>query len=278
MSKKVIIIKIASTIMMLVLALVIIYPLIFVLITSFKTNEDVILNPFGMATFQPGNYLVAWNSAKVGIYFMNSAIVTLVSLTAQTIIAIMAGYALGKLKVWGHQIIMTAFLAVMMVTSEMTIIPNFITIKNFGLMNTYWSLILPYIVGVAGGLVLGIYIVSNFVKTIPKELDEAAIIDGAGIIDILLKVDIPLIKPVISTLIIFNFSAIWSEFYWALIVVKSEAIKTLPLGLINLQSQYSANYGVLTAALVILSVPVMAIYIIFSKHFIAGATAGALKG
>ena len=130
----------------------------------------------------------------------------------------------------------------------------------------------------ASGLITGTYILTNFVRELPKELDEAARIDGAGIFKILWKVDLPMITPALATLVIFNFNGVWSEFYWALIVIKDEALKTLPLGLINFQSQFTSDYGVLTAGLVILTVPVVAVYLFFSRYFIAGISAGAVKG
>ena len=260
---------------MLLTAFFVLYPLLFVLMTSLKSNNDVLFNPFGITTFEPQNYVQAWFTGKVGHYLWNSILTTVVALSFQVVIIVLAGYAFGKLKPWGSGILFTVLLMSMFVTSEMTTIPNYMTIKNMGLMNTRWSLILPY---TASGLIMGTYILTNFVRELPKELDEAARIDGAGVLKILLHVDIPLITPAIATLIIYNFNGVWSEFYWALIVIKDEALKTLPLGLINFNSQYTSNYGVLTAGLVILMVPVIIIYLLCSRYFIAGISAGAVKG
>ena len=214
-------------------------------------------------------------TGKVGSYLLNSVITTLVTLVIQVVIIVLAAYAFGKLKPWGYNALLSLLLMTMFVTSEMTTVPNYITIRDMGLMGTRWSLIVPY---VASGLITGTYILTNFVRELPKELDEAARIDGAGIFKILWKVDLPMITPALATLVIFNFNGVWSEFYWALIVIKDEALKTLPLGLINFQSQFTSDYGVLTAGLVILTVPVVAVYLFFSRYFIAGISAGAVKG
>ncbi len=257
------------------MAAFVLYPLFFVLLTSLKSNTDVILNPFGITTFEPKNYITAWVTGRVGSYLLNSVITTLVTLFFQMIIIVLASYSFGKLKPWGSGILFSLLLMTMFVTSEMTTVPNYITIRDMGLMGTRWSLILPY---TASGLIMGTYILTNYVRGLPKELDEAARIDGAGIFKILWNVDIPLITPALATLVIFNFNGVWSEFYWALIVVKDEALKTLPLGLINFQSQFTSDYGVLTAGLVILTVPVVIVYLFFSQYFIAGISAGAVKG
>ena len=116
------------------------------------------------------------------------------------------------------------------------------------------------------------------VKSLPTELDEAAMIDGASILDNLIKITLPLMKPVIATVTIFNFQGVWSEFYWALIEVKKDALKTLPLGLMNFQSQYNSEYGILCAGLMIATLPVLLLYLRCSSYFIGGMTAGAVKG
>lgn len=260
---------------LIIMAIFVLYPLLFMLLTSIKTNADVILNPFGITSFEPMNYINAWTQGKVGQYLLNSVITTVVSLALQMIIILFASYAFGKLKPWGSKWMFSLLLMTMFVTSEMTTVPNYTTIRTMGLMGTRWSLILPY---TAGGLIMGTYILTNFIRELPKELDEAARIDGAGIFKILWFVDVPMITPALATLVIYNFNGVWSEFYWALIVIKDEALKTLPLGLINFQSQFTSNYGVLTAGLVILTVPVVLVYLFFSRYFIAGISAGAIKG
>jgi raffinose/stachyose/melibiose transport system permease protein len=257
------------------LAIMVLYPLGFLLLTSIKSNNDVIMNPFGINSVHFENYANAWVKGRVPQYFLDSVIVTLITMAMQIVIISLASYSFGKLKPWGHAVMLSAVLMMMFITSEMTTVPVYVLLHNMGLLSTRLALILPY---TSGGLVMGTYILTNFIRALPVELDEAALIDGAGVFQIMLRVDLPLVLPALATLVIFNFNGVWSEFYWALITIKDDVLKTLPLGLINFQSQFSSNYGVLSAGLTILTVPVIIIYLIFSKYFIANISAGAVKG
>ena len=231
--------KILGQIVLILFAVIVLYPLFFVFMTSFKSNFDVISNPFGMGTFKPGNYPQAWRVGRIGEYFLNSAFITLVTLALQMIVIVLASYSFAKLKTWGHQILFILFLTGLFVTSEMITVPNFGTMKNLGLIDTRISLVLPY---VASGIALATYIATNY------------------------------------TIFIFNFQGVWSEFYWALIMIRTESKRTLQLGLMNFQSQFGTDYGVLAAGLVMATLPILVIYLAFSSQFIGGMTAGAVKG
>jgi len=258
-----------------IMAFLVLYPLFFMLMTSVKSSMDVIRNPFWLTGVHLGNYVTAWKIGRVAGYFMNSVIVSVSTLIFQVVVITLASYSLGKLRPWGHNIILSCILMMMFVTTEMTTVPNYMLLNNLHLMGSRMCLILVY---VATGLSMGTYILTNFIRELPKELDDAALIDGAGVFQIMTRIDLPLVLPAMSTLVIFNFNGIWSEFYWALLTIRSDSYKTLPLGLINFQSQFTANYGVLTAGLTILTVPVVIVYLFFSKQFIANISAGALKG
>lgn len=266
---------IISQIVLILLAIMVLYPLFFILMTSVKSNLDVLANPFGIVTFRPENYIEAWKVGKIGKFFMNSVIITAMTLAVQLVVIILAAFAIGKLQPWGHGFIELLFLSGLFITSEMITIPNFITLKAWGLNGTRWALLLPY---VAGGLPTAIYIMVSYVKNLPPELDEAAIIDGCNIWQNLIYLTVPLMKPVIATVMIFNFQGTWSEFYWALIEIKKDALKTLPLGLMNFNSQFNTDYGVLCAGLCIATIPVVLVYLKCSSQFIGGMTAGAVKG
>lgn len=266
---------IISQIVLILLAIMVLYPLFFILMTSVKSNLDVLANPFGIVTFRPGNYIEAWKVGKIGKFFMNSVIITAMTLAVQLVVIILAAFAIGKLQPWGHGFIELLFLSGLFITSEMITIPNFVTLKAWGLNGTRWALLLPY---VAGGLPTAIYIMVSYVKNLPPELDEAAIIDGCNIWQNLIYLTVPLMKPVIATVMIFNFQGTWSEFYWALIEIKKDALKTLPLGLMNFNSQFNTDYGVLCAGLCIATIPVVLVYLKCSSQFIGGMTAGAVKG
>lgn len=267
--------RVLKQIILILFALIVLYPIFFVFMTSFKTNFDVISNPFGMSTFQPENYIEAWQVGKIGDYFLNSVYVTAITLIIQMVVIVLASYSFAKLKPWGHKVLFILFLTGLFITTEMVTVPNFSTMKNLGLMDTKISLILPY---VSTGIALATYIATNYISSLPKELDEAAIIDGCNIVQLLTKIALPLMRPILATIFIFNFQGAWSEFYWALIMIRSEENKTLQLGLMNFQSQFNTDYGVLTAGLVIATLPILIIYLKFSSQFIGGMTVGAVKG
>lgn len=267
--------RVLKQIILILFALIVLYPIFFVFITSFKSNFDVISHPFGMSTFQPENYIEAWQVGKIGDYFLNSVYVTAITLIIQMVVIVLASYSFAKLKPWGHKVLFILFLTGLFITTEMVTVPNFSTMKNLGLMDTKISLILPY---VSTGIALATYIATNYISSLPKELDEAAIIDGCNIVQLLTKIALPLMRPILATIFIFNFQGAWSEFYWALIMIRSEENKTLQLGLMNFQSQFNTDYGVLTAGLVIATLPILIIYLKFSSQFIGGMTVGAVKG
>ena len=267
--------RVLKQIILILFALIVLYPIFFVFITSFKSNFDVISNPFGMSTFQPENYIEAWQVGKIGDYFLNSVYVTAITLIIQMVVIVLASYSFAKLKPWGHKVLFILFLTGLFITTEMVTVPNFSTMKNLGLMDTKISLILPY---VSTGIALATYIATNYISSLPKELNEAAIIDGCNIVQLLTKIALPLMRPILATIFIFNFQGAWSEFYWALIMIRSEENKTLQLGLMNFQSQFNTDYGVLTAGLVIATLPILIIYLKFSSQFIGGMTVGAVKG
>jgi raffinose/stachyose/melibiose transport system permease protein len=267
--------RVLKQIILILFALIVLYPIFFVFMTSFKSNFDVISHPFGMSTFQPENYIEAWQVGKIGDYFLNSVYVTAITLIIQMVVIVLASYSFAKLKPWGHKVLFILFLTGLFITTEMVTVPNFSTMKNLGLMDTKISLILPY---VSTGIALATYIATNYISSLPKELDEAAIIDGCNIVQLLTKIALPLMRPILATIFIFNFQGAWSEFYWALIMIRSEENKTLQLGLMNFQSQFNTDYGVLTAGLVIATLPILIIYLKFSSQFIGGMTVGAVKG
>ncbi len=260
---------------LLILAIIVIYPLFFVVISSFKSNLDVITNPFLIKTFEIENYIEAWKIGKIGKYFLNSVFITGISILTQLIIVIFASYSFGKLKPYGYKVLFVLYLTGLFVTTEMITVPNFTTMKNLGILGTRLSLYLPY---VTTGIALATFIATNFVKELPVEIDEAAKVDGCGVFRNLVLITVPLMKPVLATISIFNFQAVWSEFYWALIMIRDDKIKTLPLGLMNFQSQYNTDYGVLCAGLTISILPIIIIYLLCSSQFIGGMTSGAVKG
>ena len=261
---------------MFLVTLAILYPLLFVLTTSFKTYAEFLLNPFGISWKHPENYVTAWVDGHFGNYFMNSVVVAFSVVVIQTFLTALISFAIGTLNFKGCNIILFLLLSTMFMTGEMTSIPVFNLIKALGLYNRLGALILPSAFGPAG---MGALLTVNFLRKLPRELHEAAVLDGAGIGKILWFIDLPLMRPMLTLVAITIFNGIWSDFMWPLIVLPTnDDAWTLPLGLINFQSQNNAQYGVLCAGLCIITIPLVLFYCFFSKYFIEGVTAGAVKG
>lgn len=259
----------------LIFVITVLYPILYVVMLSFRTQKDIIQSPLGMNSFKPGNYITAWVTGKAGQYFMNSAYVTFIAVFLLVCMIIITAYAIACLQPPGHKIIFTVVLATLLVSADMTILPNFMTIRNLGLFDQREGLILVYVATLYG---MGTYILTNAFKNIPKELEQAAMIDGAGVMVIMFKIYIPLVKASIATITILLFQAIWSEFFWALILVQNNAKKTLMLGIMNFQGQFSTDYGPLMAGLVITTIPIAIVYMFASQYFIGGLASGAIKG
>lgn len=261
---------------MIFITVLVLYPLFFVIFTSFKTYAEFIANPFSLSFRHPENYSKAWVDGHFGTYFFNSVLVTVLTVIAKVFMSGVVAYCIGVLQFRGHKVIMAVVLATMFFTGEITGIPQFILMRELGVLNTIWALILPGVLSPAGlGVLLGV----GYVKKIPKELHEAALLDGAGVFRIFLYIDFRLMLPMLTLVAIQTFQGSWSDFYWPLITITSnDAARTLPLGLINFQSQNNSDYGVLSAGLVILTLPIVLTYSCLSKYFIEGVSVGAVKG
>ena len=272
--------KLASSaslfVVMAVVTVLILYPMLFVVTTSFKTYTEFLGNPFGLSFRHPENYAAAWVDGHFSKYFLNSVIVTGATLVSKVFMSGIVAFCIGVLTFKGHKIIMAVIISTMFFTGEITGIPTFLLIKELGSLDTIWALIIPGVLSPAG---LGALLGTTYVKKIPKELHEAALLDGASLWDLFIKIDFILMMPMLMLVAIQTFTASWSDFFWPLITITTnDNAKTLPLGLINFQSQNNSNYGVLSAGLVILTVPIVALYSLLSKYFLEGVAAGAVKG
>ena len=164
----------------------------------------------------------------------------------------------------------------MFISGEVTTIPLFLLIREFGLIDSLWALLLPVMIAVGG---TGIFLGVTYIKNIPNDLHEAASLDGASILQTFFYIDLNLIRPVLAYIAITTFTATWNDFFWPFIVLPTNAAaQTLPIALINFQAQNNSMYGVLFAGLVIMSIPILLIYSFFSKYFLNGVAAGAVKG
>lgn len=256
-------------------AVIMLYPIFMMAISGFKTNNEIFSSPFAMPkSLNFDNFLVIWNTTDVPRYLLNSTLVTGFSVVLLLTMGTMAAYALARYKFRGNIMIYLFFLSGLMLPLRLAIIPLFIQLKYMGLIDSLLGLICIY---TAMSLPATVFILTGFLKTLPSELEDSARMDGASEARIMVQIMVPLIAPALVIAGIYNAVPIWNDFFFPLIFIQSPEWKTLAQGLTSFFGEYSINYGVLYAGLTLAALPVVAIFIIQSKRFIAGMTAGAIK-
>jgi raffinose/stachyose/melibiose transport system permease protein len=262
--------------LMLVYALVTLYPLFWLFMSAFKTNDEFFSRPFQLpADWQWDNFARAWEVSDMGLAMVNSVVVTVLSLVVTLVVGALAAYVLSRFQFRLKLVVMGLFLLGMLIPIHSTLVPLFILMNKVHLLNTYWALILPY---VAFELPIAIFIVQAYMNTFPKDIEEAAMIDGTGYWGIFRKIMLPLSLPALSTVAILAFLRYWNEFSFALVFISKPALKTLPLSLSMFSTGYMTDYKLTMAALAISVVPTIIVYLIFQKHIMQGMVAGAVKG
>lgn len=273
--------KVARSIMQLPLWLyfiVSVYPLFWMISYSLKNNDEIfVTNPFGFpTTFRFENYVTAWSQFNIPRYFTNSLVVSAVSTLLILLLALMFAFAVSRLQ-WKFRGAVRLYMIIgMFMPLQVIMIPLAILVRDFHLTNTYGALILPYI---AIGLPFSTMIFYGYMTGIPKEVEEAACMDGANIYRMFLQVIVPMVTPAIATVAIFQFLNNWNEFTLAYILISDEAMKTLPLGLLFFQGSYSTDWGGMGAVMTIASLPMVIVYLFFSEQVERAMTVGsAVKG
>lgn len=266
--------KIILRMMLYLYAVCSLYPIVWMVFYSLKNNDEIFIsNPFGFPThFRVENYRTALTAYNVPVYFKNSVIVTVVSVFFSTVFALFFAYATSRFFFRLKKYLRTYLLLGMFVPVQVLMIPLVTLVRDLGIANTRMAVIVPYI---AFNLSFATMVFIGFFNTIPIELEEAACIDGASIYRCFGKVMVPMVKPAISTVIIFNFLSIWNEFPMAQILLSKENLKTLPLGLMFFQGSFTTDWGAMGAAMVIASLPTVLIYIFFSEQVEKAMTVGA---
>jgi ABC-type glycerol-3-phosphate transport system permease component len=221
------------------------------------------------------NYPRAWVASDIGRLYWNSIYVSTVSMAVTVAISALAGYGLGRIRFTGRGVVYGIVLVGLTIPLQIALIPLFINLRALGLINTPLALIGPY---TAFGLAFGTYVMKGFFEGLPRELEEAARLDGAGEGRIFAQVMLPLTRPALATVAIFLFLQNWNEFLFALTFITEGRMRTLPTGIYALlSSEFYGNYPILAASLTLFSVPVLALYFVFQQQFIEGLTAGAMK-
>jgi raffinose/stachyose/melibiose transport system permease protein len=267
---------VALWISLILLALIWITPFVFIVFTSLKTSADVM----GESAFALpkalafDNFAGAWKRGNFSTTAFNGIVITVIKVPLGLFVSAMAAYAIAKVPMRINRGLFTLFLFGTMLPFQVMLAPIFRQVNAFGLINTYPGVILPYL---AFGIPYQVFILYGFFSAVPKELSEAARIDGASHFTIFRRIFLPVSLPVLSALFILDFVATWNEFAMALVILQDPKMWTLPLGLMNFQSQFSSDYGQLNAAIIMTVLPAAIVYLMFQRYFVSGLTSGAVK-
>ncbi|XOK59191.1 carbohydrate ABC transporter permease [Paenibacillus elgii] len=256
-------------------ALLSLYPIVLMLLSSFKTNIDIFKNPIGLPkAWSMAAYKKLLDQLPYFDYFWNSLTVSVVSVALILLFGSLASFYIARYPFRWNPALFFFFLLGMMIPVKLGIVPLFMLMKNLGLMNTVTSLILMY---TAIGIPMSVLILTGFFRTLPKELEEAGRIDGCSDLRLLLSIVAPLMRPALGTVMIMNFITVWNDFFFPLIFIQDEVKKTIPVGMLTLFSEYSTDWSVLFAGLTLSSLPMIVLFALSSRQFMDGMTAGAVK-
>ncbi|GAB7052787.1 carbohydrate ABC transporter permease [Catenuloplanes indicus] len=259
-----------------VYALLIVVPLMVVLFGSLKTTPDLFASPFGPPTAPTlGNYRVILGDAGLLRVFGNSALVVIVSVPATLALASLVGYAVARLPRWPSRILFGVFAAGLAVPAQAMMIPQYVQFDRLGLRDSLLGLML---INVVVTLPVAVFILSGFMRTLPRELFEAAALDGAGPWAAYRRVAVPLSLPSLAATAIFLLVMHWNDLLYPLLFIDDPAKRTLPLALLDFSGEYLTDYPLLFTGVVIASVPMVLLYAFLQRWFVAGITAGAVKG
>ena len=248
-------------------AAVILLPFAYMLASSLETNGQIgqLTPQFIPQPFEWGNYQMVWQSLPVGRFFVNSLIVAGAITLGQLLTSSLSAYAFARLRFPGRSLLFALYLATLIIPFQVTLIPNFILIHYFDWHNSYQGLIAPFV-----SSVFGTFLLRQFFLSIPIDLEEAALLDGAGHWVIYSRIIMPLARPALAALLIFSFLGSWNGFLWPLVVVDSEAMKTLPLGIIEFQGQYTVQWNLLMAGAALSVLPVLLVYLAAQRYIVEG--------
>jgi raffinose/stachyose/melibiose transport system permease protein len=254
-----------------------VFPLWYLAVFSLKSNDQIYGgNIIGLPTkWIWSNYSKALIDAKIILFFANSLMITGATIVVTVALSAMVSYAIMRLKWRLSKIVLGLFLLGLMIPQHSALLPLFVILKNLHLLNTYFALILPY---VAFALSIAVLVLTGFLETIPKELEEAAFIDGCSIYRVFFSIIMPLLAPALATVGILTYLSAYNEMMFAVTYISTERLKTLTVGILGFQGRYTTNWGTIGASLVVAVIPTVVIYLLLSNQVQKGLTAGALKG
>lgn len=256
-------------------AAIMMLPFVWMLTSSIKAPHEMTLRTIQWLPKIPQwkNYKIAWDSAPFGIYFKNSFSIAFIVTIIEVAFSSLAAYAFAKFNFFGKNFLFLLFLGTMMIPGEVMLIPNYITMVDFGWVDTYYSLIVPWTISV-----FSIFLLRQFFLSIPHDLFEAALLDGCSKFKYLVRIMLPLSKPAIVTVMLFKFIGSWNSFLWVLIMTNSPKMRTIPVGLTYFVSDVGSYYNYLMAASTFAMAPILLLFLVLQKQFIQGIAHTGLKG
>ena len=255
------------------LALVMATPLLWMLLTSVSTLEDTRRFPPGLpSSLHFENFAKAWSEQPFGHWLLNSAIVSVTCVLSNLVICSMAGYAFARIRFGGRGLLFIVLLATLMVPFQVLMIPTLLIVKHLGLVDTLPALIAPNL-----ATAFGVYLLRQFFVSLPVELEEAAVIDGAGRFRILFSILLPLMGPPLTTLAVMTFLWTWNDFLWPLVVTSSPQVMTVQLGLASFQGSHFTDWPVLMAGTLISQLPVLVLFLLGQRYFVSSIATSGIK-
>jgi len=249
------------------------YPFVAMVFISGKDLGQFTTQTWGLSLpFHWENYAAAWPS--VSVYIVNSVIVAGGSALGVIVLSTLSAYVFARYSFPGREALFYLIIGLLMIPFILTLIPQYILVRDLHLLNTRWALILPY---TSGGQAFGIFLLRSFFAALPEELFEAARIDGAGDLTIVVRLVLPLSWSIMATLAIFHVLYVWNDIIWPAVVIDDDALKTIVTGLLSFTSAHSTDYGPLMAGYALASLPLLLLFAVASRYFVAGLTSGALK-
>ena len=249
-------------------------PFLFSLSISFNAEQDVFSWPIKLLPekWTLGNYRAVWQDLPFTTWLFNSVLITSVQTVTNVFFASLAGFAFARLDFPGRNFIFSLLLASLMVPGIILLVPKFIILNEFRLINTYFGLMAPGLV-----TVVNIFLMKQFFMTIPKDLEEAALIDGCSYFRIFWQIFLPVSKPALAAVAIYTFQGSWNEFLWPVIVAVTNDMFTLPMGMAFLKNEFSVQWPLMMAGTILISLPTVAIFLIFQRYFVQGVASAGLK-
>lgn len=258
-----------------VLVIIMLGPYLYIFSSSFKETYTLISIPPQLIPdqFVWDNYTYIVRELPFTLWFLNTILVALLVTVGTVLIDALAAYAFAKKQFWGRDFLFGLMLATIMIPGALLLIPAFLITNWLGLLNSYGGLIIPALANV-----LGVFLLRQFMQTIPEELEHAARIDGCSDFGVFWRIILPLSAPALATLSIVVFTSQWNNLVWPLVVLNDKDLYTLPLGLALLRGEFQVNYGITSAAAFLSVVPLLIVFLFLQRYFLEGLTVGAVKG